>query len=80
MSTSKTDDTDTNYDDGSGPPENEKKATLLCGRWVAIGALCTKCGLETGFPLSGTKFFCQNCQGADDPHQDGDSCSELNRI
>lgn len=39
---------------------------------------CTKCGLSTGLPLGGTKFFCQNCDTVGDLHQDGDSCSELN--
>lgn len=80
MSTSKMDDSETNCDDGSSSTENKKKTTLFCGQQVAVRALCTKCGLDTGFPLSGTKFFCENCRGADDPHQDGDSCSELNRF
>jgi hypothetical protein len=60
-------------------PENKKNTTSRGGRSVLIGATCTKCGLPTGLPLAGTKFYCQTCAGAGDLHQDGDPCSELNR-
>jgi hypothetical protein len=58
--------------------KNKEKTTEISGQPMSIGATCTKCGLDVSLPLTGTKFFCQNCHRADDPHQDGDPCSELN--
>ena len=58
---------------------NKDKISVIHGEGRGA-ATCTRCGLETGLPLTGTKFFCQNCRRAGDPHQDGDSCSELNQF
>jgi hypothetical protein len=50
----------------------------VCSEPVQNGTTCTRCGLETNLPLTGTKSFCQSCLRTGDAHQDGDSCSELN--
>ncbi len=58
--------------------EHAQKVVNVSGEPVQTGAMCTRCGLQTSLPLTGTKCFCQSCLRIGDAHQDGDSCAELN--
>lgn len=65
--------------DESSHPSTRTKTIVIGGMTVALGAICPKCGLETRLELGSTPF-CQTCRCAGETLQEGDSCSELNRL
>lgn len=60
-------------------PDNGTKIIMIGGMPMALGATCPKCGLDTRLDLGSTPF-CQTCRCAGGLLQDGDCCSELDRL